>query len=118
MREACVGGRGREREREREGGREGGKEREGERERKRGREREREGERERESDVYSVCPIFNIQTFAIPSAFLKLSFRQTYQVGDTVEVKINELEMTGHFLGQFKRITLCEADVSLVKDIT
>ena len=112
-----MGGRGREREREREGGREGGKEREGERERKRGREREREGERERESDVYSVCPIFNIQTFAIPSAFLN-SFRQTYQVGDTVEVKINELEMTGHFLGQFKRITLCEADVSLVKDIT
>lgn len=43
---------------------------------------------------------------------------QTYQVGDTVKVKINELEMTGHFLGQFKRITLCEADVSLVEDAT
>ena len=115
-------GREREREREREGGREGGRERERGREREGERKREREGgrgrERERESDVYSVCPIFNIQTFAIPSAFLKLSFRQTYQVGDTVEVKINELEMTGHFLGQFKRITLCEADVSLVKDIT
>ena len=40
-------------------------------------------------------------------------FRRTYEVGDAVEVKINDLELTGHFLGQFKRITLCEADVCL-----
>lgn len=45
-----------------------------------------------------------------------LFYSQSYSVGDAVEVKINELEMTGHFLGQHKRITLCEADVSLVDD--
>ncbi|XP_028402223.1 28S ribosomal protein S28, mitochondrial-like [Dendronephthya gigantea] len=41
---------------------------------------------------------------------------QSFSVGDVIEVKINELEMTGHFLGQHKRITLCEADVSLVDE--
>ena len=46
--------------------------------------------------------------------FLFLVYSKSFSVGDAVEVKINELEMTGHFLGQYKRITLCEADVSLV----
>ena len=44
------------------------------------------------------------------------SFSRSFDVGDFVQVKINELEITGHFLGQFKRITLCEADVSLVDE--
>ena len=52
----------------------------------------------------------------ILSCFRFLFCSQSYNVGDAIEVKINELEMTGHFLGQHKRITLCEADVSLVND--
>ena len=48
--------------------------------------------------------------------FIIFPFSLSYNVGDSVEVKINELEMAGHFLGQYKRITLCEADVSLVND--
>ena len=58
--------------------------------------------------------IIRILVFKVYNMFLFLVYSQSFNVGDAVEVKINELEMTGHFLGQYKRITLCEADVSLV----
>ena len=36
-----------------------------------------------------------------------------YKVDDLVKVKLKALEATGHFLGQNKRVTLCEADGDL-----
>lgn len=36
-----------------------------------------------------------------------------YKVDDLVKIKLKALEATGHFLGQNKRVTLCEADGDL-----
>ena len=36
-----------------------------------------------------------------------------YKVDDLVKIKLRTLEDTGHFLGQNKRVTLCEADAEL-----
>ena len=36
-----------------------------------------------------------------------------YKVNDLVKIKLKALETTGHFLGQNRRVTLCEADASL-----
>ena len=36
-----------------------------------------------------------------------------YKIGDLVKMKLKELEATGHFLGQNRRVTLCEADADL-----
>ena len=33
-----------------------------------------------------------------------------------MKLKLNEFEMTGHFLGQHKKITLLEADAELVSE--
>ncbi|EDO46321.1 predicted protein [Nematostella vectensis] len=38
---------------------------------------------------------------------------KNFNVGDDVEVTLKTLEATGHFLGQSKRITLCEAEAKL-----
>ena len=36
-----------------------------------------------------------------------------YKVNDHVKIKLKALETTGHFLGQNRRVTLCEADASV-----
>ena len=36
-----------------------------------------------------------------------------YKVNDLVKIKLKALETTGHFLGQNRRVTLCEADANL-----
>ena len=40
---------------------------------------------------------------------MSISFRQ-YEIGKHVRILVKKLEMTGHFLGQRKHITLLEAD--------
>lgn len=39
-----------------------------------------------------------------------------YQVGSEIKLRLQDLEATGHFLGQSKRITMCEADAKLAKN--
>ncbi|XP_015764323.1 PREDICTED: 28S ribosomal protein S28, mitochondrial-like [Acropora digitifera] len=39
--------------------------------------------------------------------------KSMYKVDDLVKIKLRTLEDTGHFLGQNKRVTLCEADAQL-----
>jgi len=36
-----------------------------------------------------------------------------YKVDDLVKIRLKELEATGHFLGQNRRTTVCEADADL-----
>lgn len=43
--------------------------------------------------------------------------KSTYKVDDVVNLKLKALEATGHFLGQNKRVTVCEADAELIGSI-
>ncbi|RDD36777.1 28S ribosomal protein S28, mitochondrial [Trichoplax sp. H2] len=36
-----------------------------------------------------------------------------YKLGDSVTIRLRDTEVTGHFIGQSRHMTLCEADISL-----
>ena len=57
-----------------------------------------------------LCVFFNKVRNPI---FLFLDFRD-YSVASLIPLTVENLEETGHFLGQSRRITLCEANCKIV----
>ena len=55
--------------------------------------------------------------FQITNTIHFLFVCSTYKVDDLVNLKLKALEATGHFLGQNKRVTVCEADAELIGSI-
>ena len=64
--------------------------------------------------TYNSFKLYSLQLKVICTVLpVCFSYHRDYTVNDLVKIKITALEATGHFLGQSKRITMCEADAVL-----